>query len=173
MKRIFREKLTIEDLDRTINKYMEEGFTELNSKSILEKWNYFSVLELENEESKRKLLELVEYIDQVIDDEEMKISEILTLNYIIVKNVVNINQMDKNSVFLVINYLNDKALELVDKYIPFIFNDKLLFSVRTKTLDLEVRVKLLDYVLKHFRTIQEMIDFIEKNEYYDMLEIIG
>lgn len=173
IEKIFDEKPTIEELDKKINQYMESKISNIKDKNVLEKWNYFSVINLEDNENKQKLLEVSNYIDQVIEDIDKKISEILTLVYITVKEKVNIKKIDNNSLFLVINYLEKMDLKLMKEYIPFLLNENLLYKIRLKTLDIEVRVKLLDYLVKNFRTPKEMLDFIENTEYYDMLEIIS
>jgi len=170
--RIWNNKINVKDVEKIVNKYIEEEILNLENKEILEKWNYFSLLDLKGSETVKKFIEIVEYIDELSFDEKTKIEYILTLVYLTVKLKLKIVEMDENNIFLLVSYLNKLSLKEMKDSLKYLNNEKLLFQIRLKSLDLEYREKLIAYIDKKRNKITEAIKLINDTDYYELLKEI-
>lgn len=170
--RIWNDKVKVKDVEDTINKYIEEEILNLENKEILEKWNYFSLLDLKDEETTNKFIEVVCYIDELSLDKGIKIEYILTLVYLVLKLKLKILTIDENNIFLLVSYLNNLGLKEMKDSLKYLNNEKLLFQIRLKSLDLDYRGKLIAYVDKKREKIADVIKFINDTEYYELLKEI-
>lgn len=170
--RIWNEKVNVEDVSQTVNEYIEREILNLGNKEILKKWNYFSLLDLEDKRTIDKFLDVVEYIDELSLTSNVKIEYILTLVYLVLKLKLKIADMDENNIFLLVSYLNELKLSKIKDSLNYLNSEKLLFQIRFKSLDLDYRYKLIKYVDKKRAKIEDMIKFIRDTEYYDLFKQI-
>lgn len=170
--RIWDEKVNVEDVSQTVNEYIEREILNLGNKEILKKWNYFSLLDLEDKRTIDKFLDVVEYIDELSLTSNVKIEYILTLVYLVLKLKLKIADMDSNNIFLLVSYLNELKLSKIKDSLNYLNSEKLLFQIRFKSLDLDYRYKLIKYVDKKRAKIEDMIKFIRDTEYYDLFKQI-
>lgn len=155
-----------------VNKFIEERILKEGKTAYLNKWNYFSLLELEKEGNKDKFLEVVKYIEAMDFEEEDKTSQILTLSYLVVKEKLSISNMDVNDIYLLVSYLDKLELKKIPASLKRLNDKDLLFAIRMKTLDIEIRAKILKYIDKEKKKKQEMLKLLEETEYYDFLKVI-
>ncbi len=169
--RIFSE-YTLEKVEEVINDYMENDVLKQGKVDLLERWNYFSLLALENDVVEHRFLEVTSYIDELGLTKEEKIRDALTLAYLVVKEKLPIPNMDINNIYLLVSYLQEIKKRDVSASVTYLNNAELLFAVRFKSLDLEVRRKILAYVDRMRKRIPEMIREIQETEYYELLQLI-
>lgn len=170
--RIWDEKVKVKDIEKTVNEYIEQEILNFENKEILEKWNYFTLLDLKDKGTRKKFLEVVEYIDELSFEKQLKIEYVLTLVYVILKLKLKINDMDVNNIFLLVSYLNDLNLKDIKNSLKYLNNEKLLFQIRIKSLDLDYRYKLIKYVDKKRDKVADIIKYIKETEYYELLKEI-
>lgn len=170
--RIWNEKVKVKDVEKTVNEYIEQEILNFENKEILEKWNYFTLLDLKDKETRKKFKETVEYIDELSFEKKLKIEYILTLVYLILKLKLKVADMDVNNIFLLVSYLNDLSLKDMKDTLKYLNNEKLLFQIRLKSLDLDYRYKLVKYVDKKREKVADIIKFIKETEYYELLKEI-
>lgn len=170
--RIWNEKITLKIVEKTVNDYIEKEILNLENKEILEKWNYLSLIGLGEEATINKFLEVVEYIDELSLDKGIKVQYILTLVYLVLKVNLKIADMNENSIFLLVSYLNNFKIKELNDRLNYLNDEKLLFQIRIKSLDLNYREKLIAYVDKKRDSIIDVIKFIKDTEYYELLKEI-
>jgi len=170
--KIFKEPLTLEQAEKVINDYIAKEILNLQRKDILEKWNYFPIMALEEKETIQKFLETLEYIDALSLKEDIKIQYILTLCYLVLKERMKIQTMDVNNIFLLTSYLDGLALENIKPSLDYLNNETLLFKIRFKSLDIDIRKKLIEYIDKAKKKVEDAIQFIDSTEYYELLKTI-
>ena len=105
-------------------------------------------------------------------EKQLKIEYILTLVYLILKLKLKVADMDVNNIFLLVSYLNDLSLKDMKDALKYLNNEKLLFQIRLKSLDLDYRYKLVKYLDKKREKVADAIKFIKDTEYYDLLKKI-
>lgn len=172
--RLFEQPIKLEQIEQTINAYMEDQILKLKEKEILEKWNHLSLVIMEKDEVRQKFLEVVTYIDDLTNiNKEDKIRYITTLSYLVVKERLKITKMDENNIYLLLSHLDKVPLENLKDTLKYLNNTKLLEKIRIKTLDLEIRKKIIAYIDKQQMSIEETIKWLENEEYYDMLKLIS
>jgi len=164
---------TLEELESVINSYIEEEILKKGKVDFLEKWNYFSLLALEKSEVITCFLESVRYIDELGLEKQDKIKQILTLSYLIVKEKLEVVNMDINDIYLLVSYLQDRSKKDIKASLKYLNNKDLLFAIRFKSLDLNVRYLLLKYVDKLRKDVNEMIQFIQDTDYYELIKLIS
>lgn len=170
--RIWDDNLKIKTVEKTINAYIEEEILNIKNKEVLEKWNYFSMVDLKDKKTREKLLSVIKYIDELTLTKDKKIEYILTFAYLVLKLKLKISDMDENSIYLLVNYLNDMKISDIKDSLKYLNNDKLLYQIRLKSLDLDYRYKLIKYVDKKRDKYQDIIKYIKETEYYKLLEEI-
>ena len=170
--KLLNEITGLEQLEEKINQFIEEEILNVKETMILEKWNYFPVLSLKDEQTISKFLEVVKYIDELSVSNEKKIQYILTLVYLVLELKLDILTMDINNVFLLTAYSNELNLESIMPSLNYLNNDTLLQKIRFKTLDIDIRLKLMKYMDTNKKSIEEAIKWIDETEYYELLKTV-
>lgn len=170
--KIWDGTITFEQVEKTINNYVKQEIFNIEESGFLEKWNYFSLLAIQSQDIIIVFLELVTYIDGLTLEKHEKFSYILTLVYLIIKEKLEIRGRNKNDILLLVAYVNTLPLVSIPTSFPYLNNEPLLLKVRMKSLDFDVRLKLLAYIDKTHKSLEETISFIETTEYYELLNLI-
>ncbi len=164
--------ITFETVEKTINDYVKEEIFQIQESGFLEKWNYFSLFAIQPAEVMTAFLETVSYIDSLTLDKRQKISYILTLVYLILKEKLEICSRNKNDIILLVAYFNTLSVEQIQNSFPYLNQEVLLLKVRMKSLDFDVRLKLLSYIDKTRKRLEEVVSLIDGTEYYELLKVI-
>lgn len=172
--RLFKEneEITLKEIERIINEEVRDDITKNEEDVNIDKWGIFPVIYLESDEIREKVLEFIAYIDEIEAPRLKKISLILTVVYLIEKLKFDILNIDINNVYLLVNYLeNENINNLLDR-LNVINDEEMLFKIRCFSLDISVRKRLLDYVLKNEISKEDFMNMILENSYYEVLERI-
>jgi len=170
--KIWNETLTLEKVEEKINEYIAKEILNLQRNGLLEKWNYFPIMTMESEEVITKFLEVITYVDSLELSKDEKIQDTLTLVYLILKEKLDIVNKNTNSIYLLLSYLNKVPLENVTASLTYLNNDALLEKIRLKTLDIEIRERIVEYIDKTKKPLAEVIQWIEQTDYYDLVKIV-
>lgn len=167
------KEYTLEGIEKVINSYIDEEILQKGKVDLLEKWNYFSLVALEKDVVVDKFLEGCRFIDELNLEKYDKIKQILTLSYLIVKEKLSIAKMDINNVYLLVSYLQDVDKKKIKNSLKYLNNNDLLFAIRFKSLDLDVRCAVLKYLDELRKDIKEAISFIRDTEYYELIQLVS
>ena len=80
--------------------------------------------------------------------------------------------MNANSIYLLVVYLNQFSLANMKPSLVYFNNEVLLTKIRMKTLDLDLRLKLMKYLDRLKKPVDQVIQAIDATEYYELLKIL-
>ena len=172
--RLFKEneKVTLKKLEKIINKEIKDDIDNNEEDVNVEKWGIYPVIYLESTDVRDKILEFIEYIDEIETTKIKKISLILTVIYLIEKLRFDVLNIDINNVYLLVNYLENENINNLLERLNIVNDEEMLFKIRCFSLDISVRGRLLDYVLKNEISKEDFMNMILENSYYEVLERI-
>lgn len=172
--RLFKEneKVTLKKIEKIINKEIKDDIDNNEEDVNVEKWSIYPVIYLESDEIREKVLEFIEYIDEIETTKIKKISLILTVIYLIEKLRFDVLNIDINNVYLLVNYLENENINNLLERLNIVNDEEMLFKIRCFSLDISVRERLLDYVLKNEISKEDFMNMILENSYYEVLERI-
>ena len=172
--RLFKEneKVTLKKLEKIINKEIKDDIDNNEEDVNVEKWGIYPVIYLESTAVRDKILEFIEYIDEIETTKIKKISLILTVIYLIEKLRFDVLNIDINNVYLLVNYLENENINNLLERLNIVNDEEMLFKIRCFSLDISVRERLLDYVLKNEISKEDFMNMILENSYYEVLERI-
>ena len=153
---------TIEELVKRINTIVGEKFAILDEQNDIEKWNTVPKLLLLDEDKKAQILSFVEFLDSLLITAGEKAMYIISLCGLIEFGNLSLENYDMGNMFTIADYYQNSSIEEIQNTIAIISNKELLLTVREKTLDLEVRKKLLLDIAN--RAINDKIDTTNKKE---------
>jgi len=174
---------SVEKLVEKINKTVEEKFEIIMGTDDVEKWNGIPKFLLLSEEGQKRLLKFVDYMDELSVEIEDKVLIIISLSGIMETENVNLNDYDDGSLFTLAQYYQKRSMEDINKTMVLIGNNDLLLAVRKKTLELDVRQKILSNIEKRFfdgkidnsnlnevsNFIEQVINELESKDYYELI----
>lgn len=166
------EEIDLKKLEEKINEEVRDDIVNHEDDVNTEKWFMYPVIYLEKEEVIAKIKEFVELVDDTYLTNLEKIGLILTLIYLVEKVRFDITNIDINNIYLLVSYLNNESIENLGDRLLQVNDDEMLYKVRCFSLDLEIRTKLLDYILKNDISKEDVMKMIVNNDYYQVLEII-
>lgn len=180
--KIFRGK-TLNEIINLINGEVENDFSLVEENDGIKKWNTLPILLIETKDKSTQIDEFITYIDEMLISEKEKISYLITLSSLVEHGKIKLDTLEKGHILVLVDFFHRKTVKEITKYIKFINNDDLIWAVRNKTLDIEIRTEILDYVLEHFikekidrahrkEFLAKMIDMIESLDYYKLLDEI-
>lgn len=172
--RLFKEneEITLKEIERIINEEVKDDISKNEEDVNIEKWGMFPVVYLESDEIREKVVEFIAYVDEIEATRVKKVSLILTVIYLIEKLKFDILNIDINNVYLLVNYLENENINDLLERLNVINDEELLFKIRCFSLDISVRERLLDYVLKNEISKEDFMKMILENSYYEVLERI-
>lgn len=180
----FNGDISVKKLIDRINEIVGNKFTILDQKDDIEKWNGIPKLLTLDDNSQQKLLEFVEYVDNLLQPIEDKAMYIVSLSALIEFCKIDINIYDEGSLFTLADYYQNSSINDIKNTLPIIKNSTLLLAVRQKTLDIEARKKILLDIVNSFisskistanqdkynKFINDKINEIEAKDYYDLIK---
>ena len=180
----FNGDISVKKLIDRINEIVGNKFTILDQKDDIEKWNGIPKLLTLDDNSQQKLLEFVEYVDNLLQPIEDKAMYIVSLSALIEFGKIDINIYDEGNLFTLADYYQNSSINDIKNTLPIIKNSTLLLAVRQKTLDIEARKKILLDIVNSFisskistanqdkynKFINDKINEIEEKDYYDLIK---
>lgn len=145
--------LDISEIASVINKIVKENFNLFKDAKNIEKWTVMPVLYFEDKTTKSKFIEEVKYIDELLIPEIDKVACISTLATMMEKGKLDIDNMDENSIFALVYYFKDLTVDEIAQAIKVLSNDKLLYTIRKKALDIIKRNFIIKYVVDEFNKL--------------------
>ncbi len=147
-KRLFDNhvSLTLEEISDKINKIFDDNFEVYEEKDAIKKWNSFPVIFLEDDNVKRKFLDLVIYIDELFLDDAKKVSLITSLAGMVEISKIPITKFTNGDLFTLLSYLEDVKLDEIKNKLNIFYNSDLLKVIRVKSLDMTERIFIMKYI---------------------------
>lgn len=173
---------SVELLIKKINDIVDQNFSILTGKDDIEKWNLLPDLLLLDEVAQKRLLSFIELVDSLSVSIEEKATIIISLSGLLKFGNIKLYDYDDGSLYTLAQFYQHKNKEDITKTISVIGNKELLLSIRKKTLDLEIRKKILLDIEKSFISVKidsanskQVTEFInstikelEEKEYYEL-----
>lgn len=138
--------LTLEKISDKINEIFDENFEEYDEKDSIKKWNSFPVIFLEEDDVKRKFLDMVIYIDELYIEASRKVSLITSLAGMIELSKIPITRFTDGNLFTLLSYLEGLKLDGIKEKLKVFENDDLLKEIRVKSLDMTERIFIMRFV---------------------------
>ncbi len=142
--------LGLEAISKVINKYIDSHLELLDNVEIITKWTSMPAIFVEKREVRRAFVNEVINIDELFMDEERKIKMIITLACMTTNTGVAIEQIDLNSLYMLVDFFTDIPNKEYERDIIILGNPTLLESVRRSTIDVDLRKELLAHILSEY-----------------------
>ena len=173
---------SVENLAEKINEIVNNKFDILEKKDDIEKWNTIPNLLLLDDVAQKRLLSFIEFMDSLNTPVEDKAMLIISLSGVLEFGNIKLYDYDDGNLYTIADFYKDRTIEDIKKTISLIGNKDVLLTVRRKTLDLEIRKKLLINIEKSFLSAKissanqitnfskKVIKELETKEYYDLVK---
>lgn len=179
------QNFNLRDVITKISQLVTEKEVELQENEI-DNCNEIPKLLLLKGKNIDRALSFVEYIDSLLISKEEKVRYIITLVSIIVYGKINLEVYDDPKLFTIVNYYQGRDKEEIKNTIAVISIHEILDIVRTKTLDINDRNSILEYIKnqaikakldptnvnKKTAFINSAITHIKDKDYYDLMDTI-
>ena len=177
------EKEELKEIVNQINQEVEKDFKLIESNDGINKWNCLPILLMEDEEEQKKILDFIRYVDDLMISYSNKIEYIVTLACLIENGKLNIKELDDGIIFMLASYFKTKTVKEMLKELTLISEKDIINTVRLKTLEMDSRNKILQYVYDQFKAkkitkayqgefFENIINEIKETDYYDLMKKI-
>lgn len=137
------KELTMEYLVNRINQIVSLDFSVVDKNDDIEKWNTVPKLLLLEDKKIAKVLDFTKYLDTLLISIYDKAMYIISLSGMVDFMPFKFEDYDNGNLLLLVDYYQTRGIkEMVDTF-NFTSNQALLTAIRNKTLDLEIRKKIL------------------------------
>lgn len=174
---------SVDELVKRINDIVGKKFEILDEKDDIEKWNVVPKLLLLDDVAQKRLLSFIDFMDSISTPIETKAIMIVSLAGLLEFANIKLYDYDDGSLYTMADYYQNSSIEDIKNTISLIGNKDVLFAVRKKTLDLDVRNKILLGIEKRCfndkidtanskatsKFIQEMLKELEEKDYYELI----
>ena len=143
--------LGLEEISKVVNKYVDSHLELLDNVEIITKWTSMPAIFVEKREVRRAFVNEVINIDELFMDEERKIKMIITLACMVTNVGVAIEQIDLNSLYMLVDFFTDIPNKEYERDIIILGNPTLLESIRRSTIDVDLRKELLSHILDEYK----------------------
>ncbi len=167
-----------------INKEISIDHKVIEANDGILKWRYLPSILTLDVSFQDKFLEFIRFVDGLMISKTEKYIYIITLAGLIGVKRFNILSLEDGYIFTIVDYFKNKNMDTIKEEFDIINNQELINAVRNKSLQIEVRNKILDFVYRKLKEngisndskqvnsfIKEMIDTINQIEYYELLEL--
>lgn len=182
MKRLLEvgKNKTVKGLVDNINKIVDKNFNILSHDDDIEKWNSVPKLLMLDAEKQERLLNFVEYVDNLLISIEDKALYIISLSGLIEIKKINILDYDDGSLFTLADFYSHISNMDIKNTFSVISNKDLLLTIRMKTLEIDARRKILMNITESLnklklndkridKFIDDKIDEIRDKDYYELI----
>ncbi len=187
MKEVKIEKIfsgmSLEKIVNYINEAVSNDFAILKEHDNIKKWNCLPVLLIEEEDEQQKILKFIDYVDELMITPGEKYIYIITLASLIENGKVNIKLLEDGPIFMLTDYFKDKTIKEMSKMLPIIGHPKALHAARFKTLEVDVRTEILEYIYRMYKAkritkahkeefLEKLANEIYQKDYYELLDMM-
>ncbi len=166
-----------------INEAVSEDFSIVKDYDNIKKWNCLPVLLIEEEEEQQKILTFIDYVDELMIPLKEKYIYIITLASLIENGKVEIKLLEEATLFMLADYFKNKTIKEMSKMLPVVGNAKAIHAARFKTLEVDVRTEILEYIYRTYKakriTKAHKEEFLDKiateiyqKDYYQLMDTI-
>lgn len=166
-----------------INEAVNSDFTILKEHDNIRKWNCLPVLLIEEEDEQQKILTFIDYVDELMITPSEKYVYIITLASLIEHGKVNIKLLEDGPIFMLADYFKDKTIKEMSKMLPIVGHPKAIHMARFKTLEVDVRTEILEYIYRMYKAkritkahkeefLDKLANEIYQEDYYKLLDIM-
>lgn len=131
----------------------------------------------------QRILQFISYVDDLLISEKEKIVYIITFASLLEDGKLNAESLDDGYVFILVEFFRYRTVEEIKQLISLVSIPELVQVTRSKTLDYEVRTKILNYVVNQYKVqgidptkqnefLSQMITTIQGLDYYKLIETI-
>jgi len=153
---------TIEMLVNRINELIGEKFSILDEQDDIEKWNGIPKLMMLDEVASKRLLSFIEYMDSLLIPIEDKAIIVVSLSGLMEFANVKLYDYDDGSLYTLADYYQNSSIEEIKNTIAVVGNKDVLRIVRGKTLDLDMRKKMLDDIVAKAKEASDINQYIQE-----------
>lgn len=154
--------LTVDQITTYINDAIKTDTSIIDENEDMNKWITLPSVLLDSNNNQDKFIETVVYIDELMIDKKKKIALINTLASLLINTKVKISDIDVNNLYLLVSYFDDVVQsEYIEQY-KLLGDTELLEVIRYTTLDLEKRIKLVQFIIDQARNSNINFDDKEK-----------
>lgn len=154
---------TVDELIKKVNEIVSKNINILKGKDDIEKWNTIPRLLLLKDSEQKQLLLLAQFLDTLLITQAEKAMHIISLSALIQYGNLKLQDYDDIlNLFMIVSYYQNCSIDDINETLPIVGNKELIAVIREKTLDIEVRKKLLLDIAN--RAINDKIDITNKKE---------
>ena len=147
---------SVESVIEKINNVVKNEFSVLKLNDDIEKWNSIPKLLMLDDVAQKRLMSFIEFMDSLDIEIEKKLINFISLSSILEISNIKLYDYDNGNLFTLADYYKNRTIVDIKNTISIISNKELLLAVRTKTLDLDDRIKILLSIEK--KLINDKID---------------
>lgn len=173
----------LSDIVSMINEEVEKDFSLVEEHDGIKKWNSLPILLLEEGNKKEKIDEFISYVDGMLISKKEKISYLITLSSLVEHGKIKIEEMEEGHLFVLTDFFRTKTVKEMTKMLSVINTPELVKAVRLKTLEMDIRTEILNYVMDQYQKqkidksskkefLAKMIDTIQNLDYYKLLDLM-
>lgn len=152
---------SIEMLVNRINELIGEKFAILDEQDDIQKWNGVPKLLMLDEVAGKRLLSFIEYMDSLLIPIEDKAILVVSLSGLMEFANVKLYDYDDGSLYTMADFYQNSSIEEIKNTIEIVGNKELLHLVRGKTLDLDMRKKMLSDIVEKANGNTDITKYIE------------
>lgn len=153
---------SVELLVNRINELIGEKFSILDEQDDIQKWNGVPRLLLLDEVAQKRLLSFIEYMDSLLIPIEDKAIIVVSLSGLMEFVNIKLYDYDDGSLYTMADYYQNSSIEEIKNTITIVGNKDILSVVRGKTLDLDIRKKMLNDIVTNANGVSDINSYIEK-----------
>lgn len=175
---------SVESVIKKINDVVKCKFSILKLDDDIEKWNSIPKLLMLDDVAQKRLMSFIEFMDSLDISIEKKLLNFISLSAVLEFSNIKLYDYDNGNLFTLADYYKDRSISDIKNTISIIGNKDLLLAVRTKTLDLDIRINILLTIEKKSindkidtanfdsisKFIAEVITEIENKEYSELIK---
>lgn len=178
------KQVTLKQVIDSINKIVNKKFEIVENNDDMGKWTSLPILLLENDIKQNRILSFIEFVDNLLITKDEKISYIITLSSLIKFGNLDISEIENGQLFILTDYFNEKDIYTINNELAVINQPLIINAVRTKVLENDTRVKLLEYAYRIYQEkkinkdkldgfAKEFSEMVREKDYYELLELIN
>lgn len=163
MEKLFENEkdYSIEMLVNRINELIGEKFTILDEQDDIKKWNGVPKLLMLDGVAQKRLLSFIEYMDSLLIPIEDKAIIVVSLSGLMEFANVKLYDYDDGSLYTMADFYQNSSIEEIRNTIEIVGNREILRLVRGKTLDLDIRKKMLLDIVNGANESSDITKYIE------------
>lgn len=153
---------TMEELVKRIQEIVSQRFAILDEQNDIEKWNTVPKLLLLDDAKQQQILSFAEFLDSMLVTIGEKAMYVVSICGLLEFGQIKLDDYDNGDLFTLADYYQNSNIDEINNTISIVGNKQLLTTVREKTLDIEVRKKILLDIAN--RAINDKINTTNKKE---------